>query len=272
MNLPDPLGTHREAARLVAALAAARGAGAGLLAVRGSAVEARESGDQLKTAVDRAAEGWAVGWLRAVSREPILAEEAYEDDPAVPDGPHWTVDALDGTRSFVEGFAGFCAQIAWIDPAGPAIGVIDEPLAGRTVAAIRGAGAWELRGETWRRLPLVAPTFPLRFVDSTRPGGAVGAWRAAVGGAWVECGGVGAKALRIAEGAADVYAKRFRHRRWDVAPAAVILGEVGARIGTFAGGSMAWFGPEILADSLLATPAGLWGEAVGRLGAPGAPP
>ncbi|MBA2321335.1 MAG: hypothetical protein H0V89_09280, partial [Deltaproteobacteria bacterium] len=62
-----------------------------------------------------------------------------------------------------------------------------------------------------------------------------------------------------------VYAKRFRFKRWDVAPAAVILGEVGARIGTFDGAPIPWHGPEVHGAALLATPASLWDEAVARL-------
>jgi len=248
--------------RLTAAIRAARGAGAALQAVRGG-VEGVEREGQLKTAVDRAAEGWVVGWLKACfPEEAILAEEAYEDAPFVPSGPHWTVDALDGTRSFVEGFAGYTCQIAWIDEDGPAIGVIDEPAAGRTVVAVRGLGAWELGA---RRLPPVEPAEKIRFVDSTRPGGAVARWLAEVDGRWVECGGVGAKALRIADGTADVYAKGFRFKRWDVAPAAVILGEVGAQIGHLDGRPIAWHGPEIHGSALLATPASLWDLAVERL-------
>jgi 3'(2'), 5'-bisphosphate nucleotidase len=252
--------------RVSAALAAAQGAGAALRAVRGAASGAVERGDQLKTAVDRAAEGWAVGWLRAAfPGDAILAEEAWEDEPRVPEGPHWTVDALDGTRSFVEGFDGFTAQIAWIDADGPAIGAIDEPAAGRTVVAARGEGAWEIRAGVWRRLPAVAPATRLRFVDSTPPGGVVGAWRAAVDGAWLECGGVGSKALRIADGSADVYAKVFRFKRWDVAPAAVILGEVDGRIGRFDGAPIAWHGAEVHGADLLATPVACWDEAVRAL-------
>ena len=74
----------------------------------------------------------------------ILAEEAFEQKKAAWTAPasFWTVDALDGTASFVDGFEGFCIQAAYIVDGAPVLGVIHEPVRQMTYWAIRGAGAY----------------------------------------------------------------------------------------------------------------------------------
>src|SRR5689334_7013531 len=115
--------------RLAVARQAAEGAGAALMRLpRG--VRAEEKGDQLKTAADQAAEGWVLSFLKACyPNDPILAEEDFESSGAEWNAPasYWTVDALDGTRSFAEGFDGFCVQIAYVANGSVRVGVVHEP-------------------------------------------------------------------------------------------------------------------------------------------------
>src|SRR5690349_5970366 len=67
-------------------------------------------GDPYKTSADRAAEAWVVEYLRsAYPNDAFLAEEAFEQQrkPWTRHAAYWTVDALDGTASFIDGFDGF---------------------------------------------------------------------------------------------------------------------------------------------------------------------
>lgn len=269
--LPPDLAASPFADRLAAALCAVRGAGAGLMAVRGGTTKGAEVGDQLKTAIDRAAEGWVLGYLEAsFPGDAFLAEERFEASNGqwTPPAAFWTVDALDGTRSFIDGFDGFCVQVAYLRGGAPAVAAIDEPAFGVTWAAVAGGGAFVLRGGEWARVPpITLSSYPERprFIDSTPPRGPVGAVLARRGGRFVEHGSIGAKAVRVAGGEADVFAKDLRFKLWDVAPADLVLREAGGRLGTWDGAPIPYAGTRVALRGLLAAPAGLFDQVVADL-------
>lgn len=224
--------------RLKVARMATESVGAALMRLpRG--VQAEEKGDQLKTAADLAAEGWVLGCLRSYfPGERTLAEEEFGLRGGAWDSPtsYWTVDALDGTRSFADGFDGFCVQVAWVVDGEPLVGVVHEPVLDQTYFATRGGGAFvERRGGAAVSLAARRWTTAPRFVDSTRPKGRPGEWFERNGASFVELGSIGLKICRIADGTADVFLKALRFRTWDVAPGAVILSEAGGRLGTWGG-------------------------------------
>jgi 3'-phosphoadenosine 5'-phosphosulfate (PAPS) 3'-phosphatase len=247
----------RWADRLTAALRAVGGASAALLQLRGDIVGQEADGGQLKTSTDLAAEGWVLGFLRAAySNESFLAEEEFEQAGVPwPGRPtYWTVDALDGTRSYVDGYPGFCVQVAFVEDGEPRIGVIAEPVSGAFYVAAAGAGAWKLTPDGTTRLggsALSSLAHGTRFVDSTIPTGAVGAIFQRASGTFVECGSVGLKICRVVEDAADIYAKAFRYKLWDVAPGEVLVREVGAKLGTWAGQSIDYAGTRTHFENIL---------------------
>lgn len=238
----EPLDSGGYEARLSAAVEAVEGAGQALLAVRGRPGTVGTIGDQLKTAFDEAAEGWVLGYLRGLfSDDRFMAEEAYEPGQfeLSKGSAYWTIDALDGTRSFVEGFAGFCVQVAYVDQGQPRIGVIYEPVSGTLYSAVAGQGAHRrnpdgtfapLRREKQGRSSTV------RWIDSTLPEGETERRLfKKYNPQFVECGSVGLKLCRIAEDTADLLVKRFRFKMWDVAPGHVLLKEAGVYIGVWDG-------------------------------------
>jgi len=271
MQLPDSIRASAWSDRAAVALSAVRGAGAALLQLRGS-IQGREEGEgQLKTRADLAAEGWGLGFLRGhFADELMLAEEEFEaaKRPWAGAQRYWTIDALDGTRSFVEGYPGFCVQVAFIEDGQPRVGVIDEPAAGRTYVAAEGAGAWRLDAVGWTRLAgssgrALAPG--LRFVDSTRPGDAIGKLYDRYQGAFVECGSVGLKIVRIAEDAGDIYAKRFRYKLWDVAPGEVLVRETGLVLGSWAGERIDYAGTRSHFETILVADAAIHASVCSQL-------
>lgn len=273
MELPDALGATPWTARVTTAIAAVRSAGAALLHLRGTITGAEAHGDQLKTSTDLAAEGWVLGFLAGTFPEDaILAEEQFERAGVPWRGArtYWTVDALDGTRSYVEGYDGFCVQVAFIEDGDPVLGVIAEPVTGAVYVGARGGGAWRIADGAATRLtgPGTArwPESGLRFVDSTRPGGPVGAMFDEVGGQFVECGSVGLKICRVVEGAADIYAKRFTYKLWDVAPGEVLLREIGGALGTWQGQRIDYTGRQSHFTTLLSATAPMF-DAIVRRGA-----
>ncbi len=272
MQLPEPLASSPWAKRLDVAIAAVRAAGAALIELRGTIRGEEADGGQLKTSTDLAAEGWVLGFIEgSFPGETFLAEERFERENRAWPGArtYWTIDALDGTRSYVEGFAGFCVQVAFIDDGEPRIGVIGEPITGAVYAGAAGAGAWRLTEAGAQRLAgsrARAMQPGLRFVDSTVPGGPVGALYAATQGTFVECGSVGLKIVRVVEDAGDVYAKRFNYKLWDVAPGEVLMREVGGSLGSWRGDRIDYAGTRTHFSTVLAAPAALYPELVEALG------
>ena len=248
LELPPSILSSPHAECAAIAMRTCVSAGAGLMSLRGQPIVSKTAGDQLKTCVDRAAEGWVLGLLRTTfPSDRFLAEESYEDDGSWAGGPspYWTIDALDGTRSFVDGYDGFCVQVAFVIGGEPCLGVICEPVSRRVYLGV--AGATE---SGWPQNP--------RFVDSTRPGGEAGALFDRLGGRFVECGSIGLKICRVAEGSADVFMKRFRFKLWDVAPGEVILREAGGSLGNWEGKPFDYLASDVVQRSLLAAPGGTW--------------
>src|SRR5262249_17439550 len=154
-------------------------------------------------------------------------------------------------------YSGFCVQVAYVEDGEPRFGVIGEPVARTIYVAASGAGAWRLTEVTSTQLhgsQLGRLQPGVRFVDSTPPSGPIGRLFDAHAGRFVECGSVGLKICRVVEDVADVYAKRFMYKLWDVAPGEVLLREVGARLGTWDGRPIDYRGTRTHYETLLAAP------------------
>jgi 3'-phosphoadenosine 5'-phosphosulfate (PAPS) 3'-phosphatase len=212
--------------------------------------------------VDRAAEAWVVEYLSSIfPQDAILAEEAYDAKKPVWVAPDafWTIDALDGTASYVDGFDGFCIQVAFIVAGDPVLGVVHQPVGATTYWAIRGEGAYrQSPGGGAQRLELKPflqwPEQPV-FVDSTLPGGVVGALYGSRNGAFLECGSTGVKICRVAEGSAHLLIKSNQYKIWDLAPGDVILSEAGGRLALWDGSPVNY--GSVYAPNMLSAPAGL---------------
>jgi histidinol phosphatase-like enzyme (inositol monophosphatase family) len=104
------------------------------------AVERKSDGTPV-TAADRAAERFLREQL--AERHPddgILGEE--EGASAGTSGRRWIIDPIDGTKAFTRSVPLFSNLLALEDEHGPAVGVINLPALGETVAAGRGLGCW----------------------------------------------------------------------------------------------------------------------------------
>ncbi len=248
-----------DALRFRAACEASESAGAALLHFRGRPLPSREAvGGQLKMPIDVAAEAWVLGYLASLfPQDRFLAEEAFESSSRTWDAPpaYWTVDALDGTRSFIEGFDGFCVQVAYVEQGEVRFGVVYEPVRAATYAARKGQGAWVAAADGQRRSLMLNGVFePQRpiVVDSRRPAGAVGALLTRFGGDFLECGSYGVKICRVAEGSAHLLAKPGPFKLWDVAPGDLILREAGGRLGLWSGEPIVYDQPQVVFENLLA--------------------
>ncbi|MDG4800646.1 inositol monophosphatase family protein [Micromonospora sp. WMMD980] len=134
---PDLRDAHRFAVQ------AARAAGRLLRRGLREEVHARakdDSGDVV-TDLDLAAERLIVDRIRARWPEHgVIAEEGGEYAPDTTWA--WLVDPLDGTNNVAIGLPAYVVGIALCERGSPVLGVVHDPIAGRTWSAVRGQGAF----------------------------------------------------------------------------------------------------------------------------------
>ncbi|MEU9515512.1 inositol monophosphatase family protein [Micromonospora sp. NPDC048169] len=131
----------REAHRF--AVEAAQAAGRLLRRGTRGEVHARAKNDtgDLVTDLDLAAERLIVDRIRARWPEHgVIAEEGGEYAPDTTWA--WLVDPLDGTNNVAIGLPAYVVGIALCDNGSPVLGVVHDPVAGRTWSAVRGRGAF----------------------------------------------------------------------------------------------------------------------------------
>ncbi len=155
----------------------------------------------------------------------IVGEEscAAGHRPA-PTARFWLVDALDGTRDFVEGGQDYSVNVALVEAGVPILGLVLAPRTGMLWAGAAGAGGFrQLAGgkaepilaARWRTPPRVVASrshLDQRTLD----------YCAAVGGTLTRSGS-SLKFCLIAEGLADVYPRFGPTSEWDTAAGDAVL-------------------------------------------------
>ena len=125
------------------AVAAAEEAGALLRARFGEAHTVRSKGDggDVVTDLDLASEEVVLAALRThFPHDRVVSEEAGLLDAA--GSRTWLVDPLDGTNNVAIGLTAYAVGIALCVDGSPVVGVVHEPVTGRTWRAALGQGAW----------------------------------------------------------------------------------------------------------------------------------
>ncbi|WP_460070005.1 inositol monophosphatase family protein [Streptomyces sp. YKOK-I1] len=142
------------------AVAAAEAAGA-LLRSRfpdGFTARPKGVGGDVVTDLDLLAEQLVVDRIReAFPHDRILAEETGETAAGDGGGRTWLVDPLDGSNNVVIGLPVYVVGIALCVDALPVVGVVHEPLTGRTWSAVHGVGT---HGPDGRLTPVRRPAAP----------------------------------------------------------------------------------------------------------------
>ncbi|MFJ8110785.1 inositol monophosphatase family protein [Streptomyces sp. NPDC096132] len=156
------------------AVAAAEAAGALLRSRFPDGFTARPKGERgdVVTDLDLLAERLVVDRIRAdFPHDRILAEET--GDAAAGDGGArtWLVDPLDGSNNVVIGLPVYVVGIALCVDALPVVGVVHEPVTGRTWSARHGAGTY---GPAGRLAPAPRPPSPSGPLLAWTQGHAVG--------------------------------------------------------------------------------------------------
>jgi 3'(2'), 5'-bisphosphate nucleotidase len=238
-----------------------------ILEVAGSADVRRKDDGSPVTAADAASEAViCAGLERLAPSVPIISEEQTERPQTSAGGSYFLVDPLDGTKEFISGRAEYTVNIAVVTDGVPLLGIVAAPAAGTAWRGIVGRGA--------ERLPIAGGTIasgmnaPCAIHTRPRSGDEILIMvsrshldehtKAYIGrfsqAKLVQCGS-SVKFCRLAEGAADLYARLAPTHDWDIAAGHAVLAAAGGKVTAPDGAQLAYGSPELLVPAFLA-----WGD------------
>lgn len=188
-------------------------------------------GSQFKARADAMAHRELSERLAAIDGQiPVVSEEDPESLERERPPRYWLIDPIDGTASYVHGFAGYVTQAALMIGERPEVAAVFVPETATLYTAVRGRGAFR----DGRRLPPCGPMPPGHGVltDNTpEPQGvALRVYEHFGYGEYLESGSISLKLCRVAEGSAHLFVKDVPVRDWDVAAPALLLEEVGGLV------------------------------------------
>lgn len=232
----------RENFRLTCAIGdIASRAGAAILQIAGQNRPSRKKADDSPvTEADEAAEVLLTeGLQRLLPGIAIIAEEAASRRmPPLPSGPYFLVDPIDGTREFVEGRDEYTVNVALIENHAPVLGVIYAPkrnalYVGTNRRAFRDMVVPGMTFDPRSAMPIrVRPRGAglVALVSRSHADPAADGFLAHLGIAERLPSGSSLKFARLAEGAADIYARFGRVHEWDIAAGHALVAAAGGRV------------------------------------------
>ena len=201
--------------------------------------------------------------LRRCPGDEIYGEEG--GTVAGTSGRRWIIDPIDGTTYFASRIPLFQNLIAYEDEHGPAIGVINDPVARQMIFAGRGLGCWVRTGQDPDRRPVLRAAVELGRARTQLANPAT--WHLELLAAlhqnvWIMSylGGVAGLLTGVLDA---VVMAGFPQGYEDLAPLPVIMAEAGGRITDLSGGPvLAGAGTALVStgplhDQLLSLVAGL---------------
>jgi myo-inositol-1(or 4)-monophosphatase len=186
-----------------------------------------------------------------------LSEETLDLSNRIERPRLWVVDPIDGTRDYLRRRPGWCVSVALVEDRLPVIGVLDAPARGEHWTAAAGGGArrngvslkasgrTELSGA---RVP--ADHLPPEDADLV---------------AVPKPNSIALRMALVASGEADLVATLRWGFEWDIAAAALIAAEAGARVSGALGQPLAFNTASGEAFGVVAAAAGIHAAAVERL-------
>ncbi len=207
-----------------------------ILGIRARGFSTRAKPDRSPvTEADHEAEALITAGLRtATPLIPIVAEEEISAGfTPRPSRTTWFVDPLDGTRDFAAGRDSFCVNIGLVRDATPVLGAVALPATAELFGGIVGVGAWKQDRAARRAIAVRAPPSAGLAVLSSAAREDDPRLRDFLRGrrvASVTAMGSAIKVCRIAEGAADLYARFGRTMEWDTAAPQAVLEAAGGTL------------------------------------------
>jgi myo-inositol-1(or 4)-monophosphatase len=186
-----------------------------------------------------------------------LSEETVDAPDRLARRRLWVVDPIDGTRDYIRGRPGWAISVALVEDGCPLLGVLDAPARGEAWGAVAGEGAWRngVRLRASGRTALAGARVPIETLPRADAD-------------LVAVDKPNSIALRIAKVAADeadlVTTLRWGHE-WDIAAAALIAAESGARMTDAFGRPLMFNKADPRAFGMVAAAPGIHAAAVDRL-------
>jgi 3'(2'), 5'-bisphosphate nucleotidase len=229
--------------RLLALADLALAAGREIMTIYANPVVARQKSDLTPvTEADEAAEKIILAGLKRVDPAiPVVSEEAAAAG-VIPNVAEcfYLVDPLDGTKEFLSRNGEFTVNIALIEKAVPAAGVVLAPALGRIFCGETGRGAFEARIEaetdasplSWQALHARKASIQGPVVVASR------SHRDERTEAYLKClkvqkivsAGSSLKFCLLASGEADLYPRFGRTMEWDTAAGHAVLAAAGGHV------------------------------------------
>lgn len=186
-----------------------------------------------------------------------LSEETADNAERLRCARLWVVDPIDGTRDYLRGLPGWAVSVALVEHGAPIIGVLDAPARGEQWQAVAGHGA-------------------LRSGRAVRVGGRTQFAGARVPGDFLPAAdsdlvlvpkpnSIALRIAMIADDEADLVATLRWGYEWDIAAAALIASEAGARVTDALGAPIRFNTPSAQAFGVLATVPAIHAAAVERI-------
>lgn len=186
-----------------------------------------------------------------------LSEETLDESDRIERRRLWVVDPIDGTRDYLKGKPGWAVSVALVEDRVPVVGVLSAPARGELWTAERGRGAWR-NGERLRasrRSELAGARVPSNGLpDADRDLTAV-----------PRPNSIALRIALVAAGEADLVATLRWGFEWDIAAAALIGEEAGAKVTGALGQPLSFNTASGEAFGVLAAAPGIHAAAVERL-------
>ncbi len=203
------------------------------------------------TAADMASEHLIRTFLGEQFNYPILSEETADNPERLTAEYVWIVDPLDGTRDFIRGTGDFSILIGLIRNGKPVLGAIYLPTARALYCAELGRGAFRSTNNGELEPIHVSEERELHnmtaIVGRAREQELTYQLAYDLGAKEVKrTNSVGVKAVRLAEGQADIYLNATRHAsEWDTCAADIIISEAGGRLTDLYGHTLRYNLPDV---------------------------
>ncbi|HEX8694855.1 MAG TPA: 3'(2'),5'-bisphosphate nucleotidase CysQ [Longimicrobium sp.] len=181
-----------------------------------------------------------------------LSEETKDSPERLGKERLWVVDPIDGTNSFVKGFAEFAVSVGLVDRGRAVLGVVFNPATGELYHAAAGGGAF-LNGRPIR-VSATGGDADVRTLLASRSEIRRGDFEHYPEGWEVSpLGSTAYKMAKVAEGAGDVFVSGGPKNEWDVCGAEVIVAEAGGRVTSLVGEPLRYNRPDPAWRGVVAT-------------------
>lgn len=192
-----------------------------------------------------------------------LSEETADHPDRLQRRYVWIVDPIDGTRSYVDGYAEFAISIGLVENHRPVLGVVFNPATDEMYAARAGGGAWRVGGTGLH----VRGTRTPRALVASRSEVREGEFAEFGDFEIHQTGSTAYKLVKVAAGEAEVFLSRGPKSEWDVCAGALIVDEAGGCTTDLRGRELRYNQPDTRVYGILATNSALHSELIDRVAA-----